>query len=91
MTIRSKNPGENSLEELLPLLGSRDRLVQAEVDLVRRVDPPLAVDARSRSSAVAPSTASMVFDRVLSFAIAALKGRKSLTIVWSMRTLRSAR
>jgi|GEM_PF-5676366 len=38
-----------------------------------------------------PSARSIVFDRVLSFAIAGPNGRKSLTIVWSMRTLRSAR
>ncbi len=43
------------------------------------------------SSTSVPSSRSMVFDAVLSFAMAAPKGRKSLTIVWSMRTLRSAR
>ncbi len=42
-------------------------------------------------STVVPSSRSMVFEPVLSFAIAAPNGRKSLTIVWSMRTLRSAR
>ena len=38
-----------------------------------------------------PSSRSMVFVLVLSFAIAEPKGRKSFTMVWSTRTLRSAR
>ena len=43
------------------------------------------------SSTSLPSSRSMVLEPVLSFAIAAPNGRKSLTIVWSMSTLRSAR
>ncbi len=38
-----------------------------------------------------PSSRSMVFEEVLSLAMAAPKGRKSFTMVWSTRTLRSAR
>jgi hypothetical protein len=38
-----------------------------------------------------PSSRSIVFAPVLSLAMAAPKGRKSLTIVWSINTLRSAK
>jgi ParB family chromosome partitioning protein len=43
------------------------------------------------SSTSLPSSRSMVLALVLNFAIAGPKGRKSLTIVWSTSTLRSAR
>ena len=46
--------------------------------------------ASARSTEV-PSCRSMVLALVESFAIAAPKGRKSFTIVWSISTLRSAR
>src|ERR1700730_15776555 len=42
-------------------------------------------------STLVPSLRSMVLALVDSFAIAAPKGRKSFTIVWSINTLRSAR
>ena len=45
ITIRSKKSGRELPEQLLPLLGPGDRLVEAEVDLVRRVDPPLLVES----------------------------------------------
>ena len=38
-----------------------------------------------------PSSRSITLDEVLSFAIARPNGRKSFTIVWFTRTLRSAR
>ena len=38
-----------------------------------------------------PSSRSITLDAVLSFAMAEPNGRKSFTIVWSTRTLRSAR
>ena len=43
------------------------------------------------SSTLLPSSFSMVLALVESFAMAGPNGRKSFTIVWSMRTLRSAR
>ena len=42
-------------------------------------------------SVLVPSSRSMVLALVLSLAMAAPKGRKSLTMVWSISTLRSAR
>ena len=38
--------GRELTEELLPLLRAGERLIQAEVDFVRGVDPPLLVDGR---------------------------------------------
>src|SRR5262249_4508797 len=40
-----EEPRRELLVELLPLLRPRDRLVQAEVDLVRLVDPPRGINA----------------------------------------------
>ena len=59
----------------LVVLVTHDRLVEREVDLVGRVDPADAPVDELRSS----------------FVIASPNGRKSLTMVWSTRMLRSAR
>ena len=83
--------GRELAEELLPLLRAGDRLVEAEIDLVGRVDAALLVEREWQIDLACRPSRSMVFGSVLSFAIAAPNGRKSLTIVWSIRTLRSAR
>ncbi len=57
---------------------------------MRRLRPAPPSTARGRSTSV-PSARSMVLLRVLSLAMAAPKGRKSFTMVWSTSTLRSAR
>src|SRR6185312_15349770 len=90
MTIRSKNPGENSRNSFLALLRAGNGLIEAEIDFIGSVDPALFVEGQSKFHSV-PSCRSMVLLPVLSFAIAAPKGRKSFTIVWSISTLRSAR
>ena len=82
--------GRELAEQLLPLFRAGDRLVQAQVDLVGGVDAAFLSRAVVSSTSV-PSSRSMVLALVLSLAIAGPKGRKSLTIVWSTSTLRSAR
>ena len=91
ITIRSKKPGENSRIELLPFLRAGDRLIEAEIDLVGGVDAPLLVERERQIDPWCRPARSMVLALVESFAIAAPNGRKSLTIVWSISTLRSAR
>ena len=83
--------GRELAEELLPLLRAGDRLIEAEIDLVGGVDAALSCRWRWSVRSSLPSSRSMVLALVLSFAIAAPNGRKSLTIVWSISTLRSAR
>ena len=83
--------GRELAEELLPLLRPGDGLIEAEIDLEGRVDAALLVERRGEFDCRCRPSRSMVLAPVLSFAIAAPNGRKSLTIVWSTRTLRSAR
>ena len=90
MTIRSKKSRRELVVELLPFLRAGDRLIEAEVDLVRRVDAPLLVDRRDQVDFGAVLSLDHLA-AVLSFAIAAPNGLKSLTIVWSTSMLRSAR
>ena len=91
MTIRSKKSGENSRVELLPLLRPGDRLVEAEIDLVGGVDPALLVERQRQIDPWCRPAARWSWRWCESLAIAAPNGRKSLTIVWSISTLRSAR
>ena len=82
--------GRKLAEQLLPLLRASDGLIEAKIDFVGGVDAALFVERRGQSTSGAVAR-SMVLALVLSFAMAAPKGRKSLTIVWSISTLRSAR
>ena len=83
--------GRELAEQLLPLLRAGDRLIEAEIDLVGGVDAALLVDARWSGRSWCRPRARWSWRWSLSFAIAAPNGRKSLTIVWSISTLRSAR
>ena len=78
-------------EELLAFFRAGDGLVEAEIDLVGGVDAPCFLSTAVAGRPTLPSSRSMVLEPVLSLAIAAPKGRKSLTMVWSTSTLRSAR
>ena len=86
-----EEPGRELTEQLLPFLRPGDRLIEAEIDLVRRVDATLLVEGKRQIDLRCRRRRSIVFALVLSFAIAAPNGRKSFTIVWSMSMLRSAR
>ena len=83
--------GRELAEQLLAFLRAGDRLVQAEIDLVGRVDAAFLVDGGRQLDFACRPRARWSWHSVLSFAIAAPNGRKSLTIVWSTSTLRSAR
>lgn len=87
--MRSKKLSENIAEWLLPLRDG-DGLVEAKIVLVA------LLTCRSVSIAVVspvrvPSIFSIVPCRALSLGMTPPNGRKSLTMVWSIRTLRSAR
>ena len=77
-------------EEFLAFLGAGDGLIETEVDFVGGVDAAVFVEGGGEGYS-APSSRSMVLALVESLAILPAKGRKSLTMVWSMRMLRSAR
>ncbi len=68
-------------KDFLALLGARDRLIERKVDLVRVSMRRAFYRSRWVFRLRVPSSRSMVLELVLSFAIAAPKGRKSLTIV----------
>jgi hypothetical protein len=66
--------GRELAEELLPLFRAGDRLVQAQIDLVRRCRCGDACRWRQVRSTVLPSARSMVLALVLSLAMAGAKG-----------------
>ena len=83
--------GRELAEDLLPFFRAGDGLVQAEIDFVGGVDAALLVDGGRQLDCRCRPHARWSWLPVLSLAMAAPKGRKSLTMVWSTRTLRSAR
>jgi hypothetical protein len=75
-----KEPPRKLLEELLALLRTSDRLIEAKINL-KAVSIRRFLSRASGTSSVLPSARSIVLAFVLSFAMAAPNGRKSLTMV----------